>query len=41
MMKIKRNDVIAFAEQNVGRSLKYWNQQMADAVVAAWSSRCI
>lgn len=41
MMKIKPKEVIAFAEQNVGRSLKYWNQQMADAVVAAWSSRYI
>lgn len=41
MIKIKRNEVIAFAEQNVARSSKNWNQQMADAVVAAWSSRHI
>ncbi|MFC1676633.1 hypothetical protein ACFL3G_06175 [Planctomycetota bacterium] len=27
----------AFAEQVASRSAKYWNTQMADAVVAAWS----
>lgn len=28
-----------FAETNVGRSDKYWNAQMADAVAAAWTGR--
>ena len=31
--------VQAFAEANVGRSDKYWNAQMADAVAAAWIGR--
>jgi len=31
--------VLAFAEANVGRSDKYWNAQMADAVAAAWTGR--
>ena len=31
--------VQAFAEDNVGRSDKYWNAQMADAVAAAWTRR--
>jgi len=31
--------VQAFAEANVGRSDKYWNAQMADAVAAAWTGR--
>lgn len=31
--------VQAFAETNVGRSDKYWNPQMADAVAAAWTGR--
>lgn len=31
--------VQAFAETNVGRSDKYWNAQMADAVAAAWTGR--
>ena len=31
--------VQAFAEANVGRSDKYWNAQMADAVAAAWNGR--
>ncbi len=31
--------VQAFSESNVGRSSKYWNVQMADAVAAAWTRR--
>jgi Holliday junction resolvasome RuvABC endonuclease subunit len=31
--------VQVFAEANVGRSSKYWNVQMADAVAAAWTWR--
>ena len=31
--------VQAFAEAKVGRSDKYWNAQMADAVAAAWTGR--
>lgn len=31
--------VQAFAESNVGRSDKYWNLQMADAVAVAWTCR--
>jgi len=30
-------DVKAHAEQRVGRTSKYWDPKMADAVVAAWS----
>ena len=33
----KSGDVKAHAEQRVGRTLKYWDVKMADAVVAAWS----
>lgn len=40
MMRTKRNEVKAFAEQKVRPSSKNWNEQMADAVVAAWSSGC-
>lgn len=29
-------DVKAHAEQRVGRTEKYWDTQMADAVIAAW-----
>jgi Holliday junction resolvasome RuvABC endonuclease subunit len=28
-----------FTETNVGRSDKYWNVQMADAIAAAWAGR--
>lgn len=40
-MNTKRNDVKELAEQKVGRSSLYWDVQIADAVIAAWSSRCI
>ena len=35
----RRSDVKNVAEENVGSSSSYWNEQMADAVVAAWSER--
>lgn len=35
----RRNEVKAFAEANVGKTNRYWNEQMADAVSAAWSGR--
>lgn len=28
-----------FSESNVGRTRKYWNAQMADAIAAAWTRR--
>lgn len=34
-----RNEVKSFAETNVGVTTHYWNEQMADAVSAAWSGR--
>ena len=40
-MNTKRNEVKELAEQKVGRSSQYWDVQIADAVIAAWSSRCI
>ena len=33
----RKADVMACAEDRVGSTSKYWNPQMADAVVAAWS----
>ncbi len=33
----RRDAVEAFAEENVGRCQTSWNEQMADAVAAAWS----
>jgi hypothetical protein len=33
----RSGDVKAHAEQRVGRTPKYWDAKMADAVVAAWS----
>jgi hypothetical protein len=33
----KSGDVKAHAEARVGRTAKYWDAKMADAVVAAWS----
>lgn len=33
----RSGDVKAHAEQRVGRSIKYWDTKMADAVVAGWS----
>jgi len=33
----KSGDVKAHAETRVGRTTKYWDAKMADAVVAAWS----
>jgi len=35
----RRIDVKTFAQANVGTSNRYWNEQMADAVSAAWSGR--
>ncbi|SMN16192.1 hypothetical protein CRYPD_907 [uncultured Candidatus Thioglobus sp.] len=35
----KRNQVKGHAEERVGRTEKYWNEQIADAIVAAWSGR--
>ncbi|MCY4657784.1 MAG: hypothetical protein OXC80_13345 [Gammaproteobacteria bacterium] len=32
-------EVKVHAESRVGRTEKYWNSQMADAVIAAWSGR--
>ena len=33
----RSTDVRAHAEQRVGRTEKYWDTQMADAVIAAWN----
>lgn len=35
----KRAQVKAHAEERVGRTDKYWNEQIADAIIAAWSGR--
>ena len=35
----RRNEVKTFAKTNVGATNCYWNEQMADAVSAAWSGR--
>ena len=35
----KRDEVKAFAESKAGVSTCYWNEQMADAVAAAWSGK--
>ncbi len=35
----KRKQVKEYAENRVGRTEKYWNEQIADAIVAAWSGR--
>jgi len=35
----KRDEVKTFAETNVGRADPYWNEQIADAVSAAWATR--
>ena len=37
----RRADVMACAEERVGSTSKYWDAQMADAVVAAWSEHQI
>ncbi len=34
-----RSQVKEHAEHRVGRTPTHWNEQMADAVIAAWSSR--
>lgn len=34
---IKRNTIKAIAEEKVGKTDKYWNEQIADAVIAALS----
>lgn len=33
----KRNEVLQFSEDKVGKTQFNWNEQMADAVAAAWS----
>jgi len=35
----KRSQVKEHAENRVGRTPTHWNEQMADAIIAAWSSR--
>lgn len=35
----KRAQVKGHAEDRVGRTEKYWNEQIADAIIAAWSGR--
>jgi hypothetical protein len=35
----RRDEVKTFAESNVGRADPYWNEQIADAVAAAWATR--
>lgn len=37
----RRDDVKRFAEAKVQATTRYWNEQMADAVSAAWSVRCV
>lgn len=34
-----RVQVKGYAEDRVGRTEKYWNEQIADAIIAAWSGR--
>lgn len=38
-MKTKRDDVKAFAASIVEVTTTYWNEQMADAVAAAWAMK--
>ncbi len=38
-LSTKRNQVKEHAENRVGRTATHWNEQMADAIVAAWSAR--
>jgi hypothetical protein len=38
-MGTKRAEVETFAETNVVRVDPYWNEQIADAIAAAWSAR--
>ncbi|MES2658327.1 MAG: hypothetical protein V4689_06895 [Verrucomicrobiota bacterium] len=35
----RRAEVKSFAESNVGQLAPYWNEQIADAVAAAWTTR--
>ena len=35
----KRTEVKAFARTNVGATISHWNEQMADAIAAAWSGK--
>lgn len=35
-LSTRSNDVKAHAEQRVGRTGKYWDNKIADAVIAAW-----
>lgn len=34
-----RSKVKGHAETRVGRTTKYWNEQIADGIIAAWSAR--
>jgi len=38
-LSTKRKQVKEHAEARIGRTEKYWNEQIADAIVAAWSGR--
>jgi hypothetical protein len=35
----KRDEVKTFAETNISRVDPYWNEQIADAIAAAWATR--
>lgn len=35
----RRNEVKIFAQKHVGCTTRYWNEQMADAIAAAWSGK--
>ena len=39
MIGTRRDAVKSFAQTKVGVTKSYWNEQMADAVAAAWSGR--
>lgn len=38
-LSVKSANVVAYAASNVGSTPRYWDKQMADAVVAAWAAR--
>ncbi|CAB5499217.1 hypothetical protein THERMOT_995 [Bathymodiolus thermophilus thioautotrophic gill symbiont] len=38
-LSTKRKQVKKDAKEHIGRTDKYWNEQIADAIVAAWSGR--
>lgn len=33
----RKSDIKDYAERSVGRTMKYWNTQIADAIIAAWT----